>query len=87
MVSGGSGEEDEIPALNLVALIDILTNLLFFLLTIFASQHLTLDQRAGLVLPVDAHPEPLHWSDGTLARPRIQSSRSEDFQVRPWRRA
>ena len=28
---------------------------------------------AGLVLPVDAHPEPLHWSDGTLARPRIQS--------------
>ena len=36
MVSGGSGEEDEIPALNLVALIDILTNLLFFLLTIFA---------------------------------------------------
>lgn len=51
MVSGGSGGEDEIPALNLVALIDILTNLLFFLLTIFASQHLSLDQRAGLVLP------------------------------------
>ena len=51
MVSGGGGGEDEVPALNLVALIDILTNLLFFLLTIFASQHLTLDQRAGLVLP------------------------------------
>ncbi len=28
---------------------------------------------SGLVLPVDAHPQPLHWSDGTLARPRIQS--------------
>ncbi|KPV45045.1 peptidase M6, partial [Kouleothrix aurantiaca] len=28
---------------------------------------------AGLVLPVDAHPQPLHWSDGTLVRPRIQS--------------
>ncbi|MEO7910299.1 MAG: immune inhibitor A domain-containing protein [Roseiflexaceae bacterium] len=27
----------------------------------------------GLILPVDAHPQPLHWSDGTLARPRIQS--------------
>jgi len=27
----------------------------------------------GLVLPVDAHPQPLHWSDGTLMRPRIQS--------------
>ena len=27
----------------------------------------------GLILPVDAHPQPLHWSDGTLARQRIQS--------------
>jgi immune inhibitor A len=27
----------------------------------------------GLLLPVDAHPQPLHWSDGTLARQRIQS--------------
>ena len=49
-VSTGGGEDD-VPALNLVALIDILTNLLFFLLTIFASQHLSLDQRGGLVMP------------------------------------
>jgi immune inhibitor A len=28
---------------------------------------------AGLLLPVDAHPELLHWSDGTLMRPRIQT--------------
>ncbi|MFE5550003.1 immune inhibitor A domain-containing protein [Streptomyces sp. NPDC056534] len=27
----------------------------------------------GLVLPVDAHPTPLKWSDGTLMRNRIQS--------------
>ncbi|MFG2824279.1 immune inhibitor A domain-containing protein [Kitasatospora sp. NPDC048365] len=27
---------------------------------------------AGLVLPVDAHPAPLKWSDGTLMRPRLQ---------------
>ncbi len=27
----------------------------------------------GLILPIDAHPQPLHWSDGTLMRPRIQS--------------
>ena len=27
----------------------------------------------GLILPVDAHPQPLHWSDGWLMRPRIQS--------------
>jgi immune inhibitor A len=27
----------------------------------------------GLILPVDAHPQPLHWSDGTLVRQRIQS--------------
>ncbi len=28
---------------------------------------------AGLLLPVDAHPAPLKWSDGTLMRSRIQS--------------
>lgn len=28
---------------------------------------------AGLVLPVDAHPEALRWSDGVVARNRIQS--------------
>jgi biopolymer transport protein ExbD len=50
MVSSGGGE-DEIPQLNLVALIDILTNLLFFLLTIFASQHLALEGRQNLALP------------------------------------
>jgi immune inhibitor A len=27
----------------------------------------------GLILPVDAHPQPMHWADGTLVRPRIQS--------------
>jgi immune inhibitor A len=27
----------------------------------------------GQILPVDARPTPLHWADGTLVRPRIQS--------------
>jgi immune inhibitor A len=27
----------------------------------------------GLILPVDAHPTPLKWSDGTYMRPRIQA--------------
>jgi immune inhibitor A len=27
----------------------------------------------GLILPVDAHPKPMHWPDGTLVRQRIQS--------------
>ncbi|HUQ44364.1 MAG TPA: immune inhibitor A domain-containing protein [Candidatus Limnocylindria bacterium] len=27
----------------------------------------------GLLLPVDSHPNILHWSDGSTARPRIQS--------------
>ena len=27
----------------------------------------------GLILPIDAHPQMLHWSDGSVARPRIQS--------------
>jgi immune inhibitor A len=28
---------------------------------------------SGLILPVDAHPEPLHWANGSVMRPRIQS--------------
>ncbi|MGH3022426.1 MAG: immune inhibitor A domain-containing protein [Gaiellaceae bacterium] len=28
---------------------------------------------AGLILPVDAHPEIEYWSDGTMMRPRLQS--------------
>ena len=51
MVSSGEVGDDEVPQLNLVALIDILTNLLFFLLTIFASQHLALEGRQNLALP------------------------------------
>ncbi|MCS6914885.1 MAG: biopolymer transporter ExbD [Myxococcales bacterium] len=53
MSSGDSANAtpDEVPQLNLVALIDILTNLLFFLLTIFASQHLALEGRTHLTLP------------------------------------
>jgi immune inhibitor A len=27
----------------------------------------------GLILPIDSHPKPLHWADGTLIRPRIQT--------------
>jgi immune inhibitor A len=27
----------------------------------------------GLILPIDAHPKILHWSDGSVARPRIQA--------------
>lgn len=51
MVSSDGQNEGDVPALNLVALIDILTNLLFFLLSIFASQHLALEQRQGVDLP------------------------------------
>jgi immune inhibitor A len=28
---------------------------------------------SGLILPVDAHPAPLHWANGAVMRPRIQS--------------
>ncbi|WP_230210221.1 immune inhibitor A domain-containing protein [Streptomyces kaniharaensis] len=27
---------------------------------------------SGLILPIDSHPSPLKWSDGTLMRPRMQ---------------
>jgi immune inhibitor A len=36
----------------------------------------------GLILPVDAHPAPLHWGDGSLMRPRIQSFDST-FSLEP----
>jgi biopolymer transport protein ExbD len=49
MVSGDSSEYD-VP-LNLVALIDILTNILFFLLVSYASQELQLQQAQKVKLP------------------------------------
>jgi biopolymer transport protein TolR len=49
MVSGGSDDMD-VP-LNLVALIDILTNILFFLLVSYASQELQLQQAQKVKLP------------------------------------
>ncbi|MET8576440.1 immune inhibitor A domain-containing protein [Streptomyces sp. NPDC005012] len=36
----------------------------------------------GLILPVDAHPEPLRWADGTLMRNRIQAYDSP-FSLKP----
>ncbi|MGW0608244.1 immune inhibitor A domain-containing protein [Streptomyces sp. NPDC002644] len=36
----------------------------------------------GLILPVDAHPEPLRWTDGTLMRNRIQAYDSP-FSLKP----
>jgi biopolymer transport protein TolR len=50
MVSGGSDSEMDVP-LNLVALIDILTNILFFLLVSYASQELQLQQAQKVKLP------------------------------------
>ncbi|MCX5390962.1 immune inhibitor A domain-containing protein [Streptomyces sp. NBC_00094] len=48
------------------------------------SQH----EGVGRVLPIDAHPSPLKWSDGTLMRNRVQSydapfsiSRTDGFQL------
>jgi biopolymer transport protein TolR len=49
MVSGSDNEMD-VP-LNLVALIDILTNILFFLLVSYASQELQLQQAQKVKLP------------------------------------
>jgi biopolymer transport protein ExbD len=49
MVSGSESEFD-VP-LNLVALIDILTNILFFLLVSYASQELQLQQAQKVKLP------------------------------------
>ncbi|HEY3356113.1 MAG TPA: biopolymer transporter ExbD [Polyangia bacterium] len=46
-----SGESDYDVPLNLVALIDILTNILFFLLVSYASQELQLQQAANVKLP------------------------------------
>ncbi|MEW1545879.1 immune inhibitor A domain-containing protein [Streptomyces tsukubensis] len=38
---------------------------------------------AGQILPIDANPEPLRWSDGTLMRNRIQTFDST-FSTRPY---
>jgi immune inhibitor A len=41
--------------------------------TAFANNNVGDHPGQGQILPVDAHPELLHWSDGSLVRPRIQS--------------
>ena len=41
-----------------------------------SSQHdnnVTVHPGEGLILPVDAHPDITHWSNGDVARPRLQS--------------
>ncbi|ROQ27081.1 immune inhibitor A peptidase M6 [Streptomyces sp. PanSC19] len=40
---------------------------------------------AGLILPVDAHPAPLKWSDGSLMQPRLQGY-DGDLRLRGHRR-
>jgi len=49
--AGGSGEGMASLALNLTALMDILSNLLFFLLASYTSQSVELEGQAGLKLP------------------------------------
>lgn len=41
--------------------------------TSFADNNVGDHPGGGLILPIDAHPEILTWSDGSVARPRIQS--------------
>jgi immune inhibitor A len=41
--------------------------------TSFADNNVGDHPGGGLILPIDAHPGILHWSDGSVARPRIQS--------------
>ena len=39
----------------------------------FEDNEVTTHPGEGYILPVDSHPQTLHWKDGTLMRPRIQS--------------
>jgi biopolymer transport protein ExbD len=48
---GGGGGEGASIALNLTALMDILSNLLFFLLASYTAQSVEVESRAGLKLP------------------------------------
>lgn len=48
---GGGGGEDASTAMNLTALMDILSNLLFFLLASYSSQSVDVDGKTGIKLP------------------------------------
>jgi len=41
--------------------------------TMYSDNNVSVHPGAGEVLPVDAHPQLTHWSDGTLMRPRFLS--------------
>ena len=41
--------------------------------TMYSDNNVSTHPGAGEILPIDAHPELTHWSDGTLMRPRFLS--------------
>ena len=51
---GGSGSEIQGVSLNLTALMDILSNLLFFLMASYTAQSLEVKQKADLHLPISS---------------------------------
>ncbi len=70
---GGGGSEYDVP-LNLVALIDILTNILFFLLVGFVQQEIEYDAGAKIKLPTSSTQSQLELSVAVTITP-------DDIQV------
>src|SRR5690348_15360525 len=59
MAGGGGGDSEYEVNINLTALLDVLTNLLFFLMFGFAAQQVNMELEGGLTMPsssAEAHP-------------------------------
>ncbi len=74
MAGGGGGGSEFDVSLNLVALIDILTNLLFFLLIGFVEQEMEFDAGAKIKLPASGTQQKLELSVSVTITP-------DDLQV------
>ncbi|MEK7703618.1 MAG: biopolymer transporter ExbD [Myxococcota bacterium] len=73
-MAGGGGEGGELDiGINLTALLDVLTNLLFFLLFGFAAQRAEMDLDRGVTLPVSSADTPTQNAiEVTIARDELR---------------
>lgn len=83
MAGGGGGDSEYDVNINLTALLDILTNLLFFLMVGFMSSKASMELDGGMVLPTStAQLEPKKAVQVTVARKELRVEKEVIAQLR-----
>jgi biopolymer transport protein ExbD len=83
MAGGGGGDSEYEVGINLTALLDVLTNLLFFLMFGFASAKASMELDGGITLPSStAQMEPKKAVQVTVARQELRVEKDVIAQLR-----